>query len=46
MSVPTQLSPLAQVIHDVIVNERAEIRLYPDLYAEKVADAVREQETK
>lgn len=34
------LSPVAQIIHDVIVEERAEVRLFPDLYSEKVAEAI------
>ncbi|BDZ52926.1 hypothetical protein GCM10025867_51670 (plasmid) [Frondihabitans sucicola] len=37
---PIPLSPLARVIHDVIDGQRAEIRLYPDLYSERVADAI------
>jgi hypothetical protein len=32
---------LAQVIHDAIEAEPHHRRLYPDLYAENVADAVR-----
>lgn len=34
--------PLAKIIHRVISAEPMERRLYPDLYVNKIADAVRE----
>lgn len=37
-------SPEAQIIHDFIENLRAERRLYPDLYANELADKLREPE--
>lgn len=37
--------PLVRVIEDAIRSERAERRLYPDLYSERVAAAVREELT-
>lgn len=34
--------PLAKIIHEAIAAEPMERRLYPDLYVNKIADAIRE----
>lgn len=33
-------NPTAQLIHDYIANLRAETRLYPDLYANQLAEQI------
>lgn len=38
-----ETDPLVRLIEDTIRAERAERRLYPDLYAETLADVIREQ---
>jgi len=36
----TRLTAKAQIIHDSIDSLRAELRLFPDLYAERIAQAL------